>query len=594
MSRSPRAELAPESTILDYLHWRAQHQPERRSHTHLVDGESREVHLTFAALLRRARAIAAHLDALGARGEPVLLMYLTGLEYVAAFYGCLLAGAIAVPAYPPDPSRPEQSLPRLLSIVSDCRPRLALTSGRLMMGLTVLLLKVRAARPLSKLPLSAQLLGESLRERARIDLGPIESINWINSETIPDSMAESHRLPPISGDTVAYLQYTSGSTGAPRGVVVRHRNIVANLAMGTALIDVTEESSAVGWVPLYHDLGLVCYVMGSAFNGCYTVLMSPLDFLEKPLRWLRAISRYRATHNAGPNFSYDLCVRRTTPAERQTLDLSCWRVAGNGAEPVRSETLQRFAQAFASCGFRGEAFFPTYGLAEATLFVSGGKSHTAPPRIAEDGQVSCGHSGAGHEILIVDPESCRPLPAGAVGELWFRGPSVASGYFQRLEESTATFGAHTADGSGPYLRTGDLGCQRDGEVFVCGRIKDLIIQAGKNYYPLDIEQAVWDASSQFRPGCGAAFAVTDASDDVAERLVVVQEVDEGTAAHYAELVRTLRQAVREETGATVHEVALIRRRTIPKTSSGKIQRRGCRELYLSRKLQELHRATSSA
>jgi acyl-CoA synthetase (AMP-forming)/AMP-acid ligase II len=593
MSRSPRASLGMDATIVDYLRWRAEHQPDRRSHTHLVDGESKEVHMTFGALERRARAIAAHLTELGAHGQPVLLMYMTGLEYVAAFYGCLLAGAIAVPAYPPDPSRPDQSLPRLLSIIADCRPRLGLTSRRLLMGLTMLLLRVRAARPLSKLPMSAQILGEAVQERARIDLGAVEAIRWINSETIPDSMAPLHRAPAIGGEDVAYLQYTSGSTGAPRGVVVRHRNVVANLWIGTDLIDVTEESSAVGWVPLYHDLGLVCYVTGSAFNGCLTVLLSPLDFLEKPLRWLRAISRYRATHNAGPNFSYDLCVRRTSEEERATLDLSSWRVAGNGAEPVRAETIRRFTEAFAPCGFRAGAFFPSYGLAEATLFVSAGKSHDAAPRVVDEKLVSCGRPGEGHEVAIVDPATLRRLAAGEVGEIWYRGPSVAGGYFQRPEESAETFEARTADGEGPYLRTGDLGFEKDGEIFLSGRIKDLIIQGGKNHHPLDIEQAVWEASPRFRPGCGAAFSVTrrePGGGEGDERVVVVQEVREAAPEQYAELARALRHAVTEATGATVHEVVFIRQRTIPKTSSGKIQRRGCRELYLSRRLDELYRS----
>lgn len=605
MTRSPRQELPPTATIVDFLRWRAEHQPHRRSHTFLEDGEVESQHLTYLQLERRARAIAAQLQERRLEGQRVLLLYPPGLEFIAACYGCLFAGAVAVPAYPPDPSRLAQSLPRLMSILGDCQPSAVLSTTRAMAWLKVLSVQSRLARPLAHLPLPAALGGERLRGLAAMDLRQLEALAWVATDRIADALAGQWRPVATSADSLAYLQYTSGSTAQPRGVMIRHGNLIANLAMGTQLTRVTEDSSAVGWLPLYHDFGLVCYAMGSAFNGCYSVLMSPLDFLHKPVRWLQAIARYRTTHNAGPNFGYDLCVRRTTQAERAALDLSSWAVAGSGAEPVRQSTLESFAAAFGPSGFRARAFYPSYGLAEATLFVSSGKPEDAAPQTlrlsAEELErnrvtlqsevegaaagrvvqlVSNGRPGPQHQVLIVNPDTLAPCPPLTVGEIWFRGPSVAAGYWGRPQESGQTFRARPADSpgeadlAGDYLRTGDLGFLWEGELYVTGRLKDLIILHGSNHYPLDIEETVWSSHPALRPGCGAAFAVEE---DGAERLTVVQEIDEREALDYPLLAQTIRLAIQERHQAAVSTLVLIRRRSIPKTSSGKIQRRACRE-----------------
>jgi acyl-CoA synthetase (AMP-forming)/AMP-acid ligase II len=599
---APRREGDP--TIVDFLRWRAEHEPGRRSHTYLEDGERREVHADFAALDRRARAIAARLRDQGLAGERVLLIYPTGLEYVAAFYGCLYAGAIAVPAYPPDPSRLEHSLPRLLAIVRDCAPAAALTTTGLLAAFAGALVQTKLARPLSKLPLPDALGGRALRGLAALDTAPLERLRWLSSERIADAAADAWRGPDPGADDVAYLQYTSGSTAAPRGVVVRHRNLIANLALGTGLIGVTAGSVSVGWLPLYHDMGLVCYVTGSAYNGCTTVLQSPLEFLARPLAWLRAIDRHGATHAAAPNFAYDLCVRRTTPEQRAALDLRRWRRAGNGAEPVRLDTLRRFCDAFAASGFAPSAFLPAYGLAEATLFVSAAKPEDRPPEAlplhaaslaagrvvpvspGEEARVvvACGRTGPGHRVIAVDPETREPCPPDRVGELWFAGPSVASGYWRQEAVSRDTFEARTADGDGPFLRTGDLGFVRAGQVHVTGRRKDMVVLHGENYYPQDIEQSVWDCDRRLRPGCGAAFAVDG---EGGEALVIVQEV-EAPAAELPALAEAARRAVARDHGLAVAALVLIPPRTIAKTSSGKIQRGACRELYRLGKLRVLH------
>jgi acyl-CoA synthetase (AMP-forming)/AMP-acid ligase II len=613
MTRSPRNELPSSATIIDYLRWRAEHQPQRPSHTFLRDGEVESEHLTFFDLDRRARAIAAQLQELKLTGARVLLLYPPGLEFIAACYGCLFAGAIAVPAYPPDPTRLDQSLPRLLSILGDCEPSAVLSTVRAMAWLKALSLQSRIARPLAQLPLPAALGGDRIRGLAAVDLRRLEALKWVATDRISDALAPQWRPIQASPDSLAYLQYTSGSTAQPRGVMIRHGNLIANLGMGTELTRVTEESSAVGWLPLYHDFGLVCYAMGSAFNGCRSILMSPLDFLHKPVRWLRAIARYRTTHNAGPNFGYDLCVRRTSSAERASLDLSSWIVAGNGAEPVRQSTLESFAAAFRQSGFRAESFFPSYGLAEATLFISSGKQEEAAPRTLlldasqlEDNSVllvpetegspravrlvSNGRTGAGHEVLIVDPETHEPCPPLRIGEIWFLGPSVAAGYWGQEQATQECFAARAAGGTSPFLRTGDLGFLFEGELYVTGRLKDLIILHGSNHYPLDIEETVWSCSPALRAGCGAAFAVDSGG---AEQLVIVQELDEREPLDAAELASTIRRAVLDRHQLVPSAIVLIKRRTIPKTSSGKIQRRACRDLYQRGQLQELFRDRAS-
>lgn len=580
------------ATLVELLAERAERQPEDRAHTFLLDGETTEETLSYRELAERARAIGGLLQQAGARGEPVLLLFPPGLEYVTAVLGCLCAGAIAVPAYPPDPSRLARTLPRLAALVADAQARFALTTAAI----------------------------RSLAEVIGAQAAPLQSLTWLSVEDATEGAARVWQDPAATPDTLALLQYTSGSTGTPRGVMLSHANLIHNSAAIHRCFEHGPHSRGVIWLPPYHDMGLIGGVLQPLFGGFPVVLLSPLAFLAKPLRWLQAISRYRATTSGGPNFAYDLCVRKTTPEERAALDLSSWDLAFNGAEPIHVETLDRFAQAFAPAGFRREAFYPCYGLAEGTLIVSGGKKARAiaartfrkaalargealvplvstpaaqAPEEPVQTLVGCGQNLLGQELLVVDPESRRPVPEGRVGEIWVQGPSVAQGYWKRAGETAETFQARRADtGAEGYLRTGDLGFLLEGELFVTGRIKDLIIIRGRNLYPQDIEQTAVACHPALRPGCAAAFAVEASGEgggggEGPERLVLVLEADTKKAFDAPALLATLRRVVAEEYEVQVQAVVLLGPGQIPKTSSGKIQRRACREQFLAGGLEPL-------
>ncbi len=565
-------------TLVDVLRRRACTHPDRMAYRFLDDGEEEGGSLTYAELDRRARALAAFLQREGGAGERALLLYPPGLDFVVSFLGCLYAGTVAVPAYPPRSNRPDS---RLQAIARDARPRFALTTP-------------------------------ALRDRAGVFLTQnpeLAGVQWVATEEMDLSLADSwERGPELTSEGVAFLQYTSGSTATPKGVVVRHGNLVHNEEMIRRAFGQSEESVIVGWLPLYHDMGLIGNVLQPLYVGGTCVLMAPVAFLQRPSRWLRAISRYRATGSGGPNFAYELAVRKTGAEEREGLDLSCWEVAYNGAEPVRAETMERFAESFAPQGFRRGAFYPCYGLAEATLFVTGAERGSFPDvkkvdaealernraEAARDGApsrslVSGGHPWLDQKIEIVDPETCRPLPEGQVGEVWISGPSVAGGYWNRPEESARTFGARIEGREEAFLRTGDLGFLSDGSLYLTGRAKDLIILRGRNLYPQDLELTAERSHGDLRPGCGAAFAVEV---DGEERLVLVQEVERdaekrwqkgtGSAAEVAEAVR---RAVATEHEAAVHAVVLLRAGSVPKTSSGKIRRQSCRADFLAGNLE---------
>ncbi|HEX8352320.1 MAG TPA: condensation domain-containing protein, partial [Pyrinomonadaceae bacterium] len=485
--------------------------------------------------------------------------------YVAAFFGCLYAGVVAVPAYPP---RLNRTLARLQSVIADASPVAALTTPETL------------ARIEPLVEGNADLL----------------RLRWLALDGRDDDAAADWRTPAGDGDTLAFLQYTSGSTAAPKGVMVSHGNLLHNQRMIQAAFRQTEQSVVVGWLPLYHDMGLIGNMLQPLYLGARGILMSPVAFLQRPFIWLEAVSRFRATTSGGPNFAYELCVRKVTAEQRATLNLSSWDVAFNGAEPVRAETLERFAATFAASGFRREAFQPCYGLAEATLLVTGRRRAEAPTlkrvsraavaagRVVEsadesDGQllVGCGTTAFDEEVVVVEPETRTLCPAGEVGEVWVAGPGVAQGYWRMPEATAQTFRAYLHDGSGPFLRTGDLGALIDGELFVTGRLKDLIIIRGRNHYPQDIELTVERSHGALRPGCGVAFSVEA---DGAERLVLVQELERRRPAEAAEVCAAVRQAVAEEHELQAHAVVLVRAGSIPKTSSGKLQRRACRELFL--------------
>ncbi|HEU4325455.1 MAG TPA: beta-ketoacyl synthase N-terminal-like domain-containing protein, partial [Roseiflexaceae bacterium] len=552
------------ATIPDLLRERALAQPDRRAYVFLEDGERETERLSYGELDARARAIAALLQREGAAGERVLLCLPAGLDYVAAFFGCLYAGAVAVPVYPPDPARVSRTLPRLQRVIADAQAAFALADRA----------TAQAVRPL-------------LADQA--------GLHWLTVEQA-DGAADDWRATAARPDDLALLMYTSGSTGDPKGVMVSHGNLMHNLAAFPGF-NGRPCQGIVSWLPLYHDLGLLLGVLHPLFQGVQAVLMPPHTFVQRPIRWLAAIDRYRASASGGPNFAYDLCVRKTTPAERAALDLSCWTLALNGAEPLRPETLDRFTAAFAPHGFAPETHYPSYGMAEATATVTGGRApspaavYALDRRALEQGQaapgegeqarllVGCGQGLDGQVLLIVDPATGVPRPDGSVGEVWLSGPSVGQGYWNRSEETERTFRARPVGGDGrTFLRTGDMGFLRDGELVLTGRLKDLIIIRGVNHYPEDIEQTVERCHPALRPGCGAAFAVEIGGE---ERLVVVQEAQLAAPADAEAVFAEIRYALADAHALDAAAICLIAPGAIPKTSSGKIQRRACREQFLA-------------
>jgi acyl-CoA synthetase (AMP-forming)/AMP-acid ligase II/aryl carrier-like protein len=574
-------------SLIDVLQVRASEQGERLAYRFLSTGDvaGSRIEWSYAELFRRARAVAAVLQDAGAAGDRVLLLYPPDIEFIAGFMGVVLSGAVAVPTYPPDPARLERTLPRLRAIADDCQARFVLTS-------TPVLTMARAILP---------------------QVPELAHLRWIATDQLPERADAAWKRPEITRDTLAFLQYTSGSTGSPKGVMVSHANVHHNERLIALGFGQDADSSGVGWLPLFHDMGLLGNVLQPLYLGFPCTLMSPLSFLARPLRWLEAISQFRATASGGPNFAYELCLRKVTERDRERLDLSSWTVAFNGAEPIKAETIDRFSDAFASCGFRRQAFYPCYGLAEATLFVTGGDKSQLPlsvPFVADDlsrhratpasfgsGErdvpattrlVSSGRAWLDQQVLIVDPETHVPCPPDQVGEIWVSGPSVARGYWNLPEESAGTFAACLAGSrEGPFLRTGDLGFLHDGNLFVTGRLKDIIIIRGRNHYPQDVEHTVERADRRIRTGGCACFAVAG---DGEERLGITAEVDlhgepdDGAA---AALIAAVRRAVAEAHDVSPHAIALIRPRSLPKTSSGKVQRRACREDFLRGRLTTL-------
>ncbi len=569
------------TTLVALLRLRAQQQPEQLAYRFLVDGDTHEVSLTYSDLDKQARALAAQLQQEGNAGDPVLLLYPPGLAYVAAFFGCLYAGMIAVPLFPPRLNRPDT---RLQVVIGDTQARIALSTQEILAGV----------------------------EQRIQQLPALAALRWLATDVPMQADATAWQPPAISGNTLAFLQYTSGSTMAPRGVQLTHGNLLHNLAAIRRCFAIAPHSQGLIWLPPYHDMGLIGGILEPLYSNIPTTLMSPTAFLERPLRWLQAISRMRATISGGPNFAYELCLRKISAEERTTLDLSCWEVAFNGAEPIRAATLERFTETFAPCGFRREAFYPCYGLAEATLIVAGGVA-AAPPVIAHfatsqlqqnqiqplppddsNGQalVSSGQPLSDQQLLIVHPETLTPCAPDQVGEIWISGPSVATGYWQQPAASAQTFGVYTSDGNGPFLRTGDLGFIQAGELFITGRLKELIIIRGRNYYPQDIEYSAGKSHSALRAGGGAAFSIDMDSE---ERLVIVHELDrQSRRADINEVAAAIRSAVAAAHDLQVHAVVLIKPGSLPKTSSGKVQRRLCRTQFLNNQLEVIGQSMPSA
>ena len=566
---------AAAATLVHTLRQRAQRTPTERAYTFLLDGEQEELHLTFAELDAGARQGAALLQEIGAVGRA-LLLYAPGPDYVTGFFACLYAGVVAVPAYPPRPGRRDH---RIAAIIRDCEPACVLTQSW-----------IRAQRDM--LVAETPALGGRPWLAFDADVSPGGEDAWHD--------------PAVRDNTIAFLQYTSGSTAAPKGVMISHGNLITNVAATYAAFGYGPEAVGVSWLPPYHDMGLIGAVLPPVCSGFPVVMMSPIAFLQRPARWLEALSRYRGTASGGPSSAYQLCIDRVTDEEAAGLDLGCWVRAMNGAEPIRARVLDRFSERFAVCGFRREAFYPCYGLAEATLLVAGGRRTRDPSRrlvdreALRDGRletarpgdpgpqvlVASGLPGPGVTVKIVDPDTCEPCTTAVVGEVWVAGPGVARGYWRRPEASRETFGFRLrGHGETPFLRTGDLGVISDGVLFVTGRRSDMIIVRGRNHYPQDIEATVEQCDPALAPNRCAAFQIEVAEE---ERLVIVHELREAARARAPEIVIAIRQAVAQEHELEVHAVALITRRTLPRTSSGKIQRRPCCQAFLDGTLAIVH------
>ncbi len=546
-------------TLVDLLCWRGEVAPGDRGFRFLVGDEEEGERRSFAELDKRARAIGAALAEEMDPGDRALLLFPPSLDYVEAFFGCLYAGVIAVPAYPPDPSRLARTVPRLQAIVDDAGARMALTTKGI-------------ARMAAGLATQAPRLLE---------------LAWVATDEIDDGMGSQWVPPGIDGETVAFLQYTSGSTGSPRGVVLDHETLLKNEELIQGAFQSSEDHVGVHWLPLYHDMGLIGAVIQPVYCGCESVLMSPLDFLKKPARWVKAISRFGGNISTAPNFAFDLAVRKTSPEVRDGLDLSTWRVACNGAEPVRAATMRRFAAYFEPAGFDPRAFMPAYGLAEVGLIVSATPAFEPYVQAEVEGEelVSSGRLLGDFEARIVDPEAMTVAGDGEVGELWLRGGSVARGYWEKPEKNEEVFGARLpGEGDEPWLRTGDLAALIDGELLIAGRLKDLIVIRGKNFYPQDIEAAV-EGVKGIRRGCVAAFSV----DRDEEGLVVVAEVDGDGAGRASEVLAAVHRRVVEAYQVVPADVVLIQARTIEKTSSGKIQRFASKRAYEAGTLTEIAR-----
>jgi acyl-CoA synthetase (AMP-forming)/AMP-acid ligase II len=570
------ASVAALPSLAAVLRHRAAVQPGERAYVALSERGREEAAITFAELGRSATALAHRLAARADPGQRALLLLPMGVDWLVAFFGCVCAGIIAVPMMLP---RRQSARDASSGILADCTPRLALTTAELAGGSR------------------GDLLGRF--HNSGVEILAVDA---------PGEAPARSALPEPRRADIAFLQYTSGSTSAPKGVLVSHGNLLTNLEMIRIACGNTPASTYVSWVPLYHDMGLILNALQALYIGALCVLLPPMAFMQRPYLWLRAISDYRAEVAGGPNFGFDLCVDRHRPEQLDGIDLSSWKLAFVGAEPVRAATIDRFAATFRPYGFDPQAMWPGYGMAEATLLISGGRRGGGPvvrtlsragllanevraARDAADSQliVGCGRALVGEEIAIVDPDTAARLEPGRVGEIWVAGGNISQGYWQNSSATEDVFRAPiSGEAAGIWLRTGDLGfLDEAGELFITGRIKDVVIIRGANHYPQDIEDTAQSSDAALRRHGGAAFAVTDG--DLGERLVIVQEVErtERNRIAPAELVGRIREAIVIEHDIVPHEIVLLRPGALPKTTSGKIQRALARQLWLDGSLERL-------
>lgn len=562
----------PESLVLRLREF-AERQPERPLYTFLPNAESEGIVLSYREADARARALALRLREHAQVGDRALLLYPSSLEYPVAFLACLYAGITAVPAYPPDPKRARQTLPRVSTIARDCGARLILTTQDL----------------------------REVCELAREMATEPDAIKVLTTDDVDATGAEAWTLPDALGDQLAFLQYTSGSTSEPKGVMVPHRTLIEHQRLAHEIFRRTGDQITVSWLPFYHDMGLIGSLLYPLYTGGHTVLMPPMSFIRRPMQWLYNISKYRAAVSTAPNFAYELCIHRSTEEDLERLDLSCWELTVCGAEPLRASTLERFTQRFGRCGFRVETFLPCYGGAEATLTMSGGDVTAAPvirsfdaaalreDRVVEveagaSGSrryVACGQPMQEHELRVVDPDRRVGLPEDRVGELWLRGPSIASGYWGQAERSAEAFGARLPGTEGrPFMRTGDLGFWHDGEVYVIGRLADRLVIDGRRHEPHDLELTIEDAEPALVYGSAAAIDPGGRGE-----LYFVAEVRKTTKPEDLDAIGAqIRARLRAEHDVEPTRVLLVPPRVVQRTSSGKIRRHAYARMLASGEL----------
>lgn len=558
-------------SLVEIIGKRSLIQPDDVVYRYLGDGVTETESFTFKEIDRVACSIAAELSKRLSKGDRVVLLFPQGLKYVAALYGCFYGGFIAIPAYPP---RRNRKMDRVKSIIEDS-------------GATAGLVTEDVYKTI---------------ERNFAEDDNLKGLEWFKYENISNhpNPAPVDTLP--KPDDVAFIQYTSGSTGNPKGVMITHKNIIYNSEFIRRSFGFEENTIGVNWLPIFHDMGLVGGIFQAAYLGLVNIGMPPVAFLKNPLNWFKAIDRYKATTGGGPNFGYDYCVQKIKPEEVKGLDLSSIKNFYCGGEPVRKKTFEDFHAAFSQAKVRSNQMFAVYGMAETTLIVTGKDPASEPSYLRVDQEalsknrlvivspeekgidlVSNGHVWMDTKVTIVNSDTFEELDENTIGEVWISGPTVAKGYWNKPEETQRTFNAFTKGGSGPWLRSGDLGFLYKGELYITGRLKDLIIIRGVNYYPNDIEYSVQQVHEAFKPNSGAAFSIVK---DGIEKLVIVQELERAYLRNtdYDELMSLIRKTVADEFEMEVYAIVLIRTGSIPLTSSGKIQRRQTRYEYLTGKL----------
>lgn len=578
MKLTSNTQLMHDNLVNVLLEQVKQH-PNKTAFTLLNDKAESVSTLTYTQLYANATKVAKVLLDKELTGERILLLYPSSLEFMSAFLGCLCAGAIAVPVYPP---RANRSIQRIQTIANSCNAKLALTTPNIL---------------------------EKVNSKFKIP-SELNKLEWIATENEVNANPVNIQFPVITSDTLAYLQFTSGSTGTPKGVMITHGNLLATLEDMHRGWGHDKQSVMVTWLPIFHDMGLIYGLLQPIYNSFPCYLIPSITFVKKPMCWLKAISKYNGTHSASPNFGYDLCINKINDSDIEQLNLSSWRVAVNAAEPVRQTTTDAFVKKFAKIGFKKEVFCPGYGLAEATLKASAKSVDTtlkyldldanalnngfiveANSQSKEIRQVAnCGQSDIQSEIIIVHPNDKRECNADEVGEIWMSGKSIGQGYWQNEKATKETFQAYLNNGEGPFMRTGDLGFIHNGDVYVTGRLKDLIIIRGKNHYPHDIEWTMENAHSSLLAGAGVAFSIEK---DNKEQLVVIQEVKrtEIRKINGEEVIKAIKKAIIKEHDIEIYGVVLVKPRRVLKTSSGKLQRRACKKLFLEETLDILYSET---